>query len=372
MADATQDTTQVQTQDIIEDTNSLASAVSAFDNLLAVESGDVEPPKKAKAEEETSEEPAETEELEATDSEDEQTEAEEEAVEASEKQEETKQEPEATDEELPQTLSEIAQALELKNEDEFLEKFKVNVKIEGSDEEVSLKEAKNGYLRESDYTRKTKKLAEIKKSIESEKANLSMQQQNNSQAAEDMIRATFARLENVYTKNPEDFMDKDFSAEWKIAQQELSNDLTALQQARQQAFQQQSQDVQQQQQQYLEENQQQLLTAIPEWNDKDVARKDIDNMRSFMSDYGFTDEEVNSVSDYRHVLLIRDAMTGKKVKTKVNPAKKKVLKAKKLVKPNKQPEKSQLKATALKGKLNKLKETGKQADAEALFFDMLS
>ena len=61
---------------------------------------------------------------------------------------------------------------------------------------------------------------------------------------------------------------------------------------------------------------QKLKESIPEWKDEKVMTKDVSVMRDHVFDLGFTQEEIDLISDHRFWLLIKDSSELKRIKTK--------------------------------------------------------
>lgn len=61
-----------------------------------------------------------------------------------------------------------------------------------------------------------------------------------------------------------------------------------------------------------------LIAAVPEWSDATKRQTDLAELRNVMaSSYGYKPEEIEAVSDHRHVRVIKDAMEVQKLRTEV-------------------------------------------------------
>jgi hypothetical protein len=58
-----------------------------------------------------------------------------------------------------------------------------------------------------------------------------------------------------------------------------------------------------------------LLDAIPEWSNVETRDKEIEEMRQYVFDNGFNQDEINQITDHRFWMLIRKASELEKIKT---------------------------------------------------------
>lgn len=286
---------------------------------------------------------------------------------------------EATEsEEAPEfhSVEELAQALELSPE-EFMDKIKGRVKINGEETEVTLSELTKGYQMESDYRRKTMELAEQRKAFEQEQSNINQQLQAKVTEATNMVATLEQSLLGDYqnvdwntlrSENPEQYLlaMHDFNqrqAQIESVKQQATTHAQTLQSEAQQKQTQQFQEV-------LAKESESLLSFIPEWKDQEVAQKGKTEIKNFLNGYGFSNDEISQIIDHRHVLLIRDAMKGKKISSKASEAVKQVKKVPKLIKPGAKPSKNAAKADRQAELRNKLRKSGgKVDDVAALLLD---
>lgn len=86
-------------------------------------------------------------------------------------------------------------------------------------------------------------------------------------------------------------------------------------------------------QEQLLKEQEKLLEKLPEWNDPVKAKEEQSQLRNYLIEQGFTEQDVMGASDHRLILLARKAMLFDTGQKKVNAAKKKVRKVPKVMKP---------------------------------------
>ena len=188
------------------------------------------------------------------------------------------------------------------------------VKVDGQEVEVTQEELINGYSRQQDYTRKTQELSQQRKTIEEQQAELAQRDAIYSQLLPKMEAQLNATLgeepdwNTLYEDDPVGYVRQ------KQLWDEQKEKLTAVQ-AEQQRLQQESYVEQQKLiQQQVEEGQQKLLELIPEWQNEEVASKEkAEIAKHAINVLGYTQEEVNSVYDWRALLGLRKAWLNDKI-----------------------------------------------------------
>ena len=120
---------------------------------------------------------------------------------------------------------------------------------------------------------------------------------------------------------------------------------------------------------YLEEQKRLAATKIPEFSDPQKSTNFRNQMRSTLTDYGFTDQEIGSLADHRFLMVLRDAMGYKNIKSKPVTAKK-VTTAPKVVKSG-TPKMEDSKRAAVKQKIGRLRRSGKINDAQSAILEII-
>ena len=188
------------------------------------------------------------------------------------------------------------------------------VKVDGQEVEVTQEELVNGYSRQQDYTRKTQELSQQRKIIEEQQAELAQRDAIYSQLLPKMEAQLNASLGEepdwnaLYEDDPVGYVRQ------KQLWDEQKEKLQAVQ-AEQERLQQESLIEQQKLiQQQVEEGQQKLLELIPEWQNPEVAAKEKAEIAKHAMDVlGYSQEEVNSVYDWRALLGLRKAWLNDKI-----------------------------------------------------------
>jgi hypothetical protein len=181
------------------------------------------------------------------------------------------------------------------------------IKVDGEEVQVTLDELQKGYSRTQDYTRKTQKLAEMRKQAEVEFEAVRAERQQYSQVLEQLRQQAVQGVQDQPDWEGLRRTDPiEFAAQWAEHQQRQQK-LQAIQaeQARLAEIQQREQvqkvtELVAQERQILEE-------VIPEWRDKEVAKREKGELVEFGRKLGFQTEELANITDHRAVVALRKA-----------------------------------------------------------------
>ncbi len=277
-----------------------------------------------------------------------------------------------TTEDLPVEETEevdVAEATDEAQEDinENSEEPSYEVKVNGQTLNVTLDELLQGYQREADYTRGKQDL-----SLEKSRLDQTLQQSqteinqklaklndlNNS--AQSQLQAEYANIdfERLYEDDPVE------ASKLEHKMRKRAENLQRIQYETQQA-----QNVELQK--FIQGEQSKVLSLVPEFNDPGKASKLKSDMKSYLTNVGYNNQEINTIYDSRQVLLIRDAVAYDKIRRANPKVKKKVLNAPKVMKSGTTKTNAEQVARLRNEKLNRLKKTGKVADAAKVFKDFL-
>ena len=287
-------------------------------------------------------------------------EAEAEATEEVESEEAT-EEPDEEVEEEEQSQDEVPAILKLKVNGEDVEK--------PLDEVVAL--AQQGL----DYTQKTQQVAEQRKELEAYAESIKAQEQAfqeqmqlNNVLIEDVAKITSLdqQLNQYANVNWQQLSDNDF-----VEAQKLFFTYNQLQQERSQLvsqFEAKKQQVVQKQTQLMSEK----IAKGKEILAKEIPNLSPETNQALLStgkDYGFSDAELNSIVDPRHVKVLHDAMQWRKLQQN-STVKKKVSSAKPVVKPGSKDTKAEANSNHRQLR-EQLRKTGKSDAAQKLIENML-
>jgi len=284
-----------------------------------------------------------------------------------------------TEEEESLVLSEQAQEedyveeveeVEVSEEEEIQETSpSYTVKVDGEEFEVDLDELRNGYQRQSDYTKKSQSVAEMRKAYE---ANLQSVQQER-----DQYQQVLANMENYQNLELKKYQELDWSSlkeddpveymEKRIEFQDAKDKVNQVKQEQMAVQQKTQQEVYQNIQHKVQEEAELLATALPEYSDPSSNLKT--ELRDFAINMGFSEQDVNGITDHKVVLVLHKAMLQERAnsstssKVKKGPAK--------VIKAGVPVTKKQRVARDVQAKRDRLRKTGNVNDAANAFMDLI-
>ena len=241
--------------------------------------------------------------------------------------------------------------------------------IEVDGEERTIEELRSGFLRQKDYTRKTQELAENRKVQEQEYQEMQRERAEYAQ----LLPAMAERINQAAEQEPDwdtlydadPVMAAKAERQWRKQQEGRVAQLQAVQ-AEQQRMHQIAQTKQQQMQQsYLEQQRHVLPDIIPEWRDNKVAATEATQIRDFLINEGFTEQDVSGMSNATLVKLARKAMLYDRGETRANEVKAKPKKPRtKTLKSGSRASQPKRVSTAQEAQ-NRARKTGRVKDAAA-------
>lgn len=251
----------------------------------------------------------------------------------------------------------------------------VKLKVNGEELEKPLDEVIALAQQGLDYTKKTQEVAEQRKALEEYAQTVKVQEEVFMQQVQlqnaligDVAELTAVdkQLAQFNDVNWQELSDNDFVEAQKLfftfnqLQQKRSTLATELETKAQQVQQNQAKRMQEQ----IERGKEILAKEIPNW-----SRETTQELITIGKDYGFTDDELGTIIDPRHVKVLHDAMQWRKLQ-KNSVVKNKVSQAKPVVKPGAKDTKQE--ATSAKRQVrDALRKTGKSDLAQKLIEDMI-
>jgi hypothetical protein len=242
------------------------------------------------------------------------------------------------------------------------------VKVDGKEVDVTLGELQAGYLKDSDYRRKTSEVAEQRRAIETQVQAIQQERQQYAQALGQMQTEAEQQL-NEYKQidwnrlredDPMLFMQR------RDEQRELEKGVEdGHKQQQHLAYQAQNYRVQQFSHN-LETGKEKLLSVMPDWDDATSK-----SVREYGLGEGFTNEELSTLTDHRSMIMLRKAMMYDKIQ-RSQPARKKVrADTPKYVKSGVAKSKGDVSARKRSDKNKQLRKSGSVDDAASMIFDMI-
>ena len=251
----------------------------------------------------------------------------------------------------------------------------LKLKVNGEDVEKPLDEVVALAQQGLDYTQKTQQVAEQRKELEAYAQQIQMQEQAfheqmqlNNVLIEDVAKITSLdqQLNQYANVNWNQLSDNDFVEAQKLfftynqLQQERSQLVSQFEAKKQQVVQKQTQLMSEK----IAQGKEILAKEIPNWSPETNQA-----LLSTGKDYGFSDAELNSIVDPRHVKVLHDAMQWRKLQQN-STVKKKVSSAKPVVKPGSKDTKAEANSNH-RNLREQLRKTGKSDAAQKLIENML-
>jgi hypothetical protein len=251
----------------------------------------------------------------------------------------------------------------------------LKLKVNGEDVEKPLDEVVALAQQGLDYTQKTQQVAEQRKELEAYAESIKAQEQAfqeqmqlNNVLIEDVAKITSLdqQLNQYANVNWQQLSDNDFVEAQKLfftynqLQTERSQLVSQFEAKKQQVVQKQSQLMAEK----IAKGKEVLAKEIPNWSPETNQA-----LLSTGKDYGFSDAELNSIVDPRHVKVLHDAMQWRKLQQN-SVVKKKVSNAKPVVKPGSKDTKAEANSNHRQLR-ESLRRTGKSDAAQKLIENML-
>ena len=175
--------------------------------------------------------------------------------------------------------------------------------------EITEDEAKAGYLRQSDYTRKTQATASEVAALRAERSEIQTYLGELKQSLQSLNGAE-PDWAKVASETPELLAQK--YAEWDIGQKNLQKVEAAQAEIRRRNAEADAKTHEE----FMVNERRKLVEAIPEWKDATKMKADAADIIEYGKSLGFSDSDLE-ISDHRIIRLLRDAALAKKAKAKM-------------------------------------------------------
>ena len=265
---------------------------------------------------------------------------------------------------------------EEESEGEITEDEEAEFLFEVDGQELSADELRKGYLRQSDYTKKTQSLSEQRKEMESLTEQYNSQLQQIQAERQQYIQHLQALSENQDIKK----FDIDWERlrledplEYVTKRQEFQEAKEKAEEVKTKAKQAMARSAAEKEQQWakvVEDEKSKLIAALPEWGETDSQRQLATELRSYAQTQGYSEPEIDSLVDHRSFLVLRKAMLYDEMQN-ANPKAKKLKGKPKVIRAGKGASRTQAQRDALKTKRNQLKNSGHVRDAAKVFEDFI-
>lgn len=273
------------------------------------------------------------------------------------------------------TINELADHLGVDVADLYANlKIKVTT-ADGQPTEVALGEWKDGYQANDRLTRAQQALERERAEWTAKMQAAEQQAQAKAQQAESLIQTAWGELQAEYQAtdwntlrytNPGEYAAK--QAEMQARQNRIAQAAQQLQAQRAQDEQRSAQEREARQKAELAREGELLLRALPEWKDPVKADAERQAIRDYlMKDYGYSEQDVGSITSHKLVTLVRKAMLFDKLNTKAVEAKKAAVRiGKKVLTPSARTASGSHQQDAVAAARAQLSKSGNVNDAAAL------
>ena len=263
-------------------------------------------------------------------------------------------------------FSEEVEATEEDAEEEAPRDEKFVVKVDGKEIEVPKEELIRGYQREADYTRKTQKLAEERKFVESEFQQVRAE------------RETYAQILGQLQQKLQEFEPQE--PDWNRLEvedpTEYARQWTSHQRRQQQKYAVQAEQMRLNQMREVEAQKQIntvlaqetaiLKEKIPEWTSPEKAKAEGKALLEYGQQLGFSEQELNGITDSRALLALHKAWKYDQMMSKRPEFQAKIKKAPRMASPGSAGSVSS-KSSDINNAKKRLAQTGSVRDAASLF-----
>ena len=262
--------------------------------------------------------------------------------------------------------SENVEGEDEESEEQAPRETKFIVKVDGKEIEVPKDELIRGYQREADYTRKTQKLAEERKFVESEFQQVRGEREQYAQ----ILGQLQQKLQEFEPPEPDwnrlEVEDPtEYARQW-TSHQRRNQQKYAIQAEQMRLQQMQQAEAHKQIQSVLAQEVVALKEKIPEWSSPEKAKAEGKALMEYGQSMGFSEQELNGITDSRALLALHKAWKYDQMVSKRPELQAKIKKAPRMATPG-----SVGSVSSKSGDINnakkRLAQTGSVRDAASLF-----
>ncbi|MEW9616025.1 hypothetical protein AB3G45_19610 [Shinella sp. S4-D37] len=241
-------------------------------------------------------------------------------------------------------------------------------------EAITRDEARKGYQRHKDYTRKTQELAEQRKAYQLQQFDGSQIREQVSQALNGLMQQVAVEFRGM--QEPDwAYLAENEPGEYVREKERWSKREAAVKQlydAQQEVARKNAEYEQFQRGEAIKNAREELIKRYPiEFGDAKTAKKTLDTVTSYLSENGFSAEEINNTADARIIDLVYRAYKYDQIQNKVPTAVKRIEQKPALTAPGNTRQKASTQSDAYKRDLNRLKTTGSFNDAVSVISRLL-
>ena len=178
------------------------------------------------------------------------------------------------------------------------------IKVSGEERQVTLNDLKEGFQLKSDYTRSKQELAEREQRLGLQAQGVNQQEEQYGQ----LLNAMHQRLETMIPAEPDwtrlAAADPIEHTRQRAAWDQLQTQMKSVEQEQERVVKSRQEKFQQNYQGYMQDQQRRLLIALPELSEPGKAQEFFSSLNQYaVNEYGFTPQEVASISDHRFAVM---------------------------------------------------------------------
>ncbi len=237
---------------------------------------------------------------------------------------------------------------------------------------ATLKDLVRGYQLERNLNRKSEQLSEEVKQTQTARTQLleAIDAQN------DLLESLKEQVTQKYSDTDWKELESEDPGRAALMRQHMAEEYQGLesrlaknQEKRQAAIQHALQEQEKQLATFFEQEEERFVAKVPEWNDPTKREELTREFRGYLTGLGFNDNEMSALRDHRIMLMVRDAVNYRKLKTtKLPAAEKKVVRVPRRLKAGSKPEPERAKVSKRrKDAFTRLRKSGSDKDAAAAF-----
>ena len=194
----------------------------------------------------------------------------------------------------------------------------VTVKVDGQDRQVTLDELKNGYSRQSDYSKKTQALADERRGLDTERDKVTTELEAVKKERDDYAvkLKSFIKSDKqedidwdkVYEQDPIEYVRLKAEADRKKEiRQQAETELKSIHQK-------QDEEQKKKYADYVTTQSNMLSDKVPEFADPVKKGKIQANVKNYLNEIGFSDQELSMLTDHRTVMVAIEGMKYSQLK----------------------------------------------------------
>ncbi len=194
----------------------------------------------------------------------------------------------------------------------------VTVKVDGQDRQVTLDELKNGYSRQSDYSKKTQALADERRGLDTERDKVTTELEAVKKERDDYAvkLKSFIKSDKqedidwdkVYEQDPIEYVRlKAETDRKKEIRQQAETELKSIEQK-------QDEEQKKKYADYVTTQSNMLSDKVPEFADPVKKGKIQANVKNYLNEIGFSDQELSMLTDHRTVMVAIEGMKYSQLK----------------------------------------------------------